>query len=290
MSGEPDQSHPQPLSARSSASQNDSLSLRVVSGSVLGSVTLVAVYFGGAVYSALVAFMVVIMCFEWARMIFGAGHGLPFSVLAFCGAVAIASASAGEYGIGYLSCILAGVAILMFRQYSRSQRFWGAFGAIYFLAPSIALLWIRAEVENGRGVTLMLFAIVWAADSGAYGLGRIVGGPRLSPVLSPAKTWSGAVGGAAMGALAGVIAAPIVFPDAAMPSMGLIGASLGLASILGDMCESGFKRYFGVKDMSGFIPGHGGVLDRLDGMIFATTAMAAVLYGQILLGLMAPAG
>ncbi|MEZ5895935.1 MAG: phosphatidate cytidylyltransferase [Parvularculaceae bacterium] len=290
MASDPDQSHSQSLSARLNPHQNDSFGLRLASGAILGSVTLLAVYFGGAIYSALVAFMVVIMCFEWARMIFGAGHGAPFSLLAFSGAVAIALASAGEYGIGYLVCILAGVPILTFRQFSRSQRLWGALGVIYFLVPSIALLWIRAEVENGRGISLMLFAIVWAADSGAYGLGRLVGGPRLSPVLSPAKTWSGAIGGAALGALAGVIAAPVVFPDAALPAMGLMGASLGLASILGDMCESGFKRYFGVKDMSGFIPGHGGVLDRLDGMIFATTAMAAVLYGQILLGLITPSG
>jgi phosphatidate cytidylyltransferase len=85
------------------------------------------------------------------------------------------------------------------------------------------------------------------------------------------------------GAVAAAIGAPLIYDEPLNPAYVVMGASLGLASILGDMAESGFKRIFGIKDMSGFIPGHGGVLDRLDGMIFATVAVTAVLYGHILL-------
>ena len=223
------------------------------------------------------------MCFEWARMIENRESSPVFYALSLGGAGAAISASAGHYGVAYIFCVAAGVAaaIASWRFGARKHR-WAALGALYFLAPSVALLWLRMSVEHGLALTLWLFAIVWSADTGAYFAGRYFKGPRLSPALSPAKTWSGAIGGIALGAVAGIIGGRLIFGEDAGVYHALIGASLGLASILGDMLESAFKRIFGRKDMSGVIPGHGGALDRLDGMIFATASMALVFYLQII--------
>ena len=246
-------------------------------------VTLGAVYLGGPIFAGLVGFLVVIMCFEWARMIEGRELSPVFYALSLGGAAAAVSASAALYDIALIASLIAGIAaaIASSRAGARRAR-WAFLGAVYFIAPSVALLWLRMSVDNGMGLTLWLFFIVWSADTGAYFAGRFFKGPRLSPSLSPAKTWSGAIGGVMLGGVSGAIGGYLIFgADSGMNSV-LIGASLGLTSILGDMVESAFKRIFGRKDMSGIIPGHGGALDRLDGMIFATAAMALVLFGQIL--------
>ncbi len=181
-------------------------------------------------------------------------------------------------------CVLTGVAAAERSLHGARRPLWAGFGALYILAPSVALIWLRNETARGEALVLMLFLIVWAADTGGYIAGRLVGGPKLSPAISPAKTWAGAVGGLLLGGGAGLAAAHWVWGEGDPVRYGFIGASLGVASILGDVAESAFKRMFGVKDASGFIPGHGGALDRLDGMIFATTAMAIVLYAHRLWG------
>jgi len=212
-------------------------------------------------------------------MVDGRDFSAAFYAAALVGVAALVAASAGRFEIAYGLCVLASVAGAVMAMRGTVRRpGWIAFGGAYILAPCVALIWLRADAENGRALTLMLFLIVWAADSGGYFGGRLVGGPKMSPALSPAKTWAGAVGGVVFGALAGLAVARIVFGEEALGFYMLAGASLGLASILGDMAESGFKRTFGVKDASGLIPGHGGFLDRLDGMIFATTAMTLVLF------------
>lgn len=253
--------------------------LRVASASVLGPMALGATYLGGSVFAGLVGFLCVLMAYEWARMIEGREMSAVFYALGLGAAGALFLAHAGRYEIAYGVCALAGVAAMLA---SKGRRKWALFGAAYILAPCVALLWLRQGVENGRGLLLLLFAIVWAADTGGYAGGRLVGGPKLSPSVSPAKTWAGAVGGLLAGAAAAALGAPMIFREPLNPAYIAMGASLGLASILGDMAESAFKRIFGIKDMSGFLPGHGGVLDRLDGMIFATVAVTAVLYGHIL--------
>jgi phosphatidate cytidylyltransferase len=259
----------------------DTLALRIASAAVLAPTALGASWIGGPLFAGLVAFLCVLMAFEWARMVEGAAGSRVFQALATGAALAIGFAAAGAYPVAFGAAALGGLAAALFSRRSGGAR-WAAFGALYFIAPAVALIWLRESVENGRGLVLLLFAIVWSADTGGYLGGRLVGGPKLSPAVSPAKTWAGAVGGLILGAIAGQLGAAIIFGDAANLSYAAIGASLGLSSILGDMAESAFKRVHGIKDMSGFIPGHGGVLDRLDGMIFATAAMTAVLYGHIL--------
>jgi phosphatidate cytidylyltransferase len=121
-----------------------------------------------------------------------------------------------------------------------------------------------------------LFAVVWATDTAAYISGRLIGGPKLAPRFSPNKTWAGLIGGALAAALVGVIAATLM-GDAPMPSMALASAGLAVVAQAGDLVESALKRRFGVKDASTLIPGHGGVLDRLDGMLFAAPVFVALM-------------
>lgn len=261
----------------------DTLALRIASAAVLGPAAIGASWVGGPVFAGLVAFLCVLMAFEWARMIERAELTPVFFALGLGGALALILAAGERYELAYLVCAASGVAAAAASLRGSGEWKWAAFGAAYFMAPSVALIWLRETATDGRGFLLLLFAIVWGADTGGYIAGRLVGGPKLSPKISPAKTWAGAAGGLIAGGLAAAAGAPLLFGDAANAGHVAMGAGLGIASILGDMAESAFKRNFGIKDMSGFIPGHGGVLDRLDGMIFATVAVTAVLYGHILL-------
>jgi phosphatidate cytidylyltransferase len=260
------------------ASRKDSLRLRIASAALLIPLTFAAHYAGGAAFTALVAFAVVLMAFEWARMIEGREISPVFWALGGSSLIAMAAAGAGRYEPAYVAAAIGGVLAAILSMRGAMRPLWAGFGALYFIAPSIALIWLRNDVQDGWALTALLYSVVWAADTGGYAGGRLVGGPKLSPIVSPAKTWAGAVGGVLFGAAAAAAAAVVFLKTAPSAVYIFAGACLGLSSILGDMAESAFKRLFGRKDMSGFIPGHGGVLDRLDGMIFATTAMAIVLY------------
>lgn len=261
----------------------DALALRIASAAALAPLAIGASWLGGPVFAGLVAFLCVLMAFEWSRMIERAELTPVFYALGLGGAAAMILAAGEYYAWAYAACAASGVGAAAASLKGSGKWRWAAFGAAYFIAPSIALVWLRESVEDGRGLVLLLFAIVWAADTGGYVGGRLVGGPKLSPGISPAKTWAGAVGGLIAGAIAAVIGAPLIFDAAAQGAYFAMGAGLGFASIVGDMMESAFKRLFGIKDMSGFIPGHGGVLDRLDGMIVVTMAVTAALYGHSLL-------
>jgi phosphatidate cytidylyltransferase len=261
----------------------DTLILRIASAAVLAPAAIGATWLGGPVFAGLVAFMTVLMCFEWSRMIERREFSPAFYALAIPGAAATIFASAGRFEPAFAAAALASAAAAFAVRPRVDQAAWLATAGPYFIAPSVALLWLREHADYGRGLTLLLFAIVWAADTGAYFAGRIVGGPKLSPTISPAKTWAGAAGGFLLGGLAGMIGGAQVYGGEAYGLYAAMGGVLGVASILGDLAESAFKRNFGIKDMSGFIPGHGGVLDRLDGMIFATAAMTAVLYAHMLM-------
>ncbi len=152
-----------------------------------------------------------------------------------------------------------------------------AFGVSYMVWPCLALMWMRGQ-PNPISWTILLFAVTWSADICAYGVGNLLKGPKLWPRFSPNKTWSGFIGGM-IGAMAAGVAvgyfstARLSFAAAA--TIGLVG---GLATMAGDLWESMLKRRYGVKDTGDIIPGHGGLLDRVDGLMFAILAIAAARY------------
>jgi len=165
------------------------------------------------------------------------------------------------------------IATIMYLEWSRMLSGWGAswkiFGFFYCLLPAISLLWIREQAEYdgiGRGPDLLIwvFLVVWSTDIGAYFAGRAIGGPKLAPSISPNKTVAGLVGGVISAAvLAGAWASLVKLP----PTLLWLGAPLAVAAQLGDLFESGLKRRAGVKDSGTWLPGHGGLLDRLDGLV-----------------------
>jgi len=150
------------------------------------------------------------------------------------------------------------------------------FGLCYLAPATLALLWLRGDAESGRATVLFIILVVWASDIGAYLAGRLIGGPKLAPRISPGKTWSGAVGGLAAAVAVGLAVANLE-PDGVPVSAMLVAGCLGIASQLGDLLESGLKRRFGVKDSGRLIPGHGGLLDRLDGVLLAAPVAAVVI-------------
>jgi phosphatidate cytidylyltransferase len=149
-------------------------------------------------------------------------------------------------------------------------------GVAYLILAGAALLWLRSDPVAGRADVLFLLLIVWAGDIAAYGAGRLFGGPRLAPRISPGKTWSGALGGLLAAIAVGLLAAHLLSDGITVWRSLLVAASLGVVAQAGDLLESYVKRYLEVKDSSQLIPGHGGLLDRLDGVL-AAAPMAALL-------------
>jgi phosphatidate cytidylyltransferase len=157
-----------------------------------------------------------------------------------------------------------------------------AFGVPYLGVAAVALVWLRQPPMSGGANVIVLLLIVWASDIGAYMTGRAIGGPLLAPAISPGKTWSGALGGLAAAALTGLAASlalgsgPISWRPAGFALL------IGVISQVGDLFESRLKRHFGVKDSGTTIPGHGGLLDRLDAVLTAapTAALLALIVGR----------
>lgn len=170
--------------------------------------------------------------------------------------------------------------------WSGSQWLWALCGVVYAGALLAATLILRGDASLGFVAIVFVFAVVWGSDILAYFVGRAVGGPKLMPRVSPGKTWSGAAGGT----LASIIFGVLVAKFGGLESLGaiaLIALILSVVSQAGDLIESALKRHFHVKDSSGLLPGHGGLMDRLDG--YVTAVVAAALIGLVRGGLDAPA-
>lgn len=260
-----------------------SLLLRVGSAAILIPLVLIAVHVGGRLFAGVVAFACVVMIFEWTRMVERKECSPSFYALAFGAAAAMFAAPSGAYIAAYAICAVSGVIAYILAKQKGGLGIWPAVAAIYILAPSVALMWLRLDAEQGRALTFTLYFIVWAADTGAFVTGKLIGGPKISYALSPSKTWAGIGGGVVGGALIGALSASLFFGAAAFVWYIVIGGVLGAVSVAGDLAESAVKRNFGLKDISGFIPGHGGALDRMDGMIFATAAMTSAYFVYMLM-------
>jgi phosphatidate cytidylyltransferase len=244
---------------------------RIVSAVMLGLPVLAIIYFGRPAFELMVALAAAVMAWEWFGMC-GAGHA-PSTGLIIGVVLLISVAAAGLVGIGEAFVVLAlgAGAILVFAR----GGLWLTGGVLYLGLPCVVLVWLRSDPLAGRYVVFWLMAVVWASDIGAYAAGRLIGGPRLAPRISPNKTWAGLIGGIGLGALASAaFAAANGHPLPAAPAM--VGALLGFVAQAGDLGESWVKRRFGVKDASALIPGHGGLLDRVDGLLAAILVVAFI--------------
>jgi phosphatidate cytidylyltransferase len=253
---------------------SSALRKRVVSALILVPVTLGAAYYGRPHWDVLVGVMGGLMAWEWARLC--SGGRLTHAGIGTIPIAPAAVAVAAILGVGAGIIVVAAGALLVAaagRLDPASSPKWLALGVLYVGLPCLALSWLRAE--HGLLTLIWVLGLVWATDTGAYIAGRRIGGSKLAPRVSPNKTWAGLFGGMTAAALVGLaisVVVPDVSPWLAMP----LGAVLAVVEQAGDLFESAVKRRFGVKDSSNLIPGHGGVLDRVDGLLAVGVAVAAL--------------
>jgi len=248
------------------------LGRRIASGIVMAALAVGAVVLGGWPFVLFWATAAVGVFWEWSAIAAGGAVAVRMVGVAALIAAALA-AGAGQIYVAFIA-LAAGVAAVG-TACAPSRRAWGAAGVAYAGVLSTAPMVLRRDSEFGLLAILFLFAAVWSSDILGYFVGRAIGGPRLAPAISPKKTWSGACGGA-LGALAAGTAVVYIAGNAALLPAACLAFALSIASQTGDLFESAIKRRFGVKDASHVIPGHGGLMDRLDGFI-AASAMAALV-------------
>lgn len=261
---------------------SDALRTRVFSALVMAVPVLAAVYFGAPWFDALLGIAALFMAFEWDRLCAGSGRASVKSndaaswalvaTIALVGLAAILQAYALAL---WLSVGGFAVVFLIARGIERRAPLLQALGALYIGAPFVALVWLRADAQNGLATVLWILAAVWATDTGAMAAGKSIGGPKLAPVISPNKTWAGLLGGMAAAALVGLVFALILHAPVGLAMA--LSAGLAVVAQMGDLAESMVKRHFGVKDSGAIIPGHGGIFDRVDGLLAAAPAWALVL-------------
>jgi phosphatidate cytidylyltransferase len=183
------------------------------------------------------------------------------------------------FGFPWFDLLVALATIVMLREWRAMvgglrRPLWLASGTLYIVAAVVAALWLRHDARFGRDTLFWLVLVVIAVDTGAYFAGKSIGGPKLAPTLSPNKTWAGLMGGMAA---AGAVAACAAFVRPVDPlAMAAWGAAIAVVAQAGDLLESAAKRWFGVKDSGSLIPGHGGILDRVDGLLAALLLIAAL--------------
>jgi phosphatidate cytidylyltransferase len=258
-----------PAAATEQGSRN--LLTRIVAAMVLAPLAIAIAYAGGWLWIVLVTIIVIGLYVEWLTVV-GLARDIRV-VLSGSAALAIAGlclmAGRSEISFGVL-----GIGLVVSALIAPERRNWVAAGFLYAAAAEVASVMVRLDAEKGFAALMLVLRVVWATDIGGYFAGRSIGGPKLWPRVSPKKTWAGAIGSfVASLAVAGGFAALDLGKTAPLL---LLGAVLSVVSQLGDLFESAVKRRFGVKDSSHIIPGHGGLLDRLDGFV-AAVLVAAIL-------------
>lgn len=254
---------------------------RAASAALLLPAALLCIWLGAEAWTALVAAAVAVLAWEWVRLCGFSTRRLPGFAVPVC-VLGAGTLAVGDRYLLALALLAAGaLATWLLAERPASGRrtapaAWLAFGVVYIGLAGVALIHLRGDFGAGRANVIFMFAVVWASDIGAYLAGRAIGGPKLAPAVSPSKTWSGAAGGLLSSVTAGLVAAYVMAGTAPGVRVALVAALLGLLTQAGDLFESWIKRRFHVKDTSSLIPGHGGLLDRLDGVLAAAPA-AAVL-------------
>lgn len=247
------------------------LRLRIISGIILAVVVLAATWSGGFCFRLLAAVIGLLIYYEWSTITDLHGRDAQGNALGWLGVVLIAIATVMSESVYSIEVLAAFVVVTAIMVAIRQKSWWLPGGIFYSGLTAIALAEIRDDDLRGFVLMLFIFATVWATDIFAYFVGRAIGGAKLAPRISPGKTWSGAIGGAIAAVIAGTAIVWSFFSadDLRVPFLALV---LSVFSQIGDLFESFIKRKFGVKDSSHLIPGHGGVMDRVDGLIFACFA------------------
>ncbi len=255
------------------------LGIRALSGLALVGICGLPIYWGGWAMIAMLVVFGIRIAYEWVRMTDKdakwPAYLLP--VLGIIGTLVLLKQGYIQYAFAAVA-VLAGLALI--ERLRRGGAGWALFGVVYVLLPGLAIYWLRGGQvgvhASGFARFMFVLLIVIAADTFAYLGGSTFGGPKLAPKISPNKTWSGFVSGLVTGAVTGAILAKISGFSLLMGAM--LAVPIVLMAVAGDFLESWIKRRLGVKDAGALLPGHGGLLDRVDSLMLATVFAAGLLY------------
>lgn len=265
------------------------LQKRLLSAAILLPVTIVALWLGDLVWNALIFGFALVMGWEWCAICARrrpAQEPYPDGGLTLAVIVMLATIIAALLPVfvtlpfsppSNLLVVISGAVLAMIVAWPRRgiQALWFGLGVLYVVPASLAAVAIRAQAGDGLPTEIWIVALVVAADTGAYMAGRSIGGPKLAPRISPNKTWAGLAGAIVSAGIIGAATAALVGRPSLLP-LTLVSGLLAIIEQGGDLFESFFKRHFGVKDSGRIIPGHGGVLDRVDGLLAVILAVAGL--------------
>lgn len=272
-----------PLPETTSTPSARNLWLRIVSAAILAPLAVGAAWLGDWPFTIFWGVAAIAVWWEWVGLVEPSGRNVLLATGICALALQAIMLEAGNLSIA-LMIVALGVFASIVTAGRQAQLVAG--GVVYASALLTATVMLRADAKLGFAAIVLLFAVVWGTDIGGYFAGRAIGGPKLAPAISPKKTWSGAVGGTLVG-VAAALAVAELFAIRNPVAIGIVALVLSAMSQAGDLFESWLKRRVDAKDASGLIPGHGGVMDRLDGFIFASAA--AALIGVVRAGVDAPA-
>jgi phosphatidate cytidylyltransferase len=254
------------------------LALRLISVAVLAPVALAAIYFGSPYIEIVLTAAGVAMTWEWDRLCGGRRSSASGAASAIAIIAIGVAAVLRQFDVAFLA-VLGGVVLTtgLAVVARRGQTIWHGAGPVVIGIPLIATFWLRGIPDAGLAILVWLVGAVWATDIGGYVFGRLIGGPKLAPAISPGKTWAGLVGAIGSAALWGVVWSQWFGGQSIWLASGL-GGFVAVVAQGGDLGVSSVKRRFGAKDASNLIPGHGGVLDRLDGLLTSAPMLALMVY------------
>jgi phosphatidate cytidylyltransferase len=243
---------------------------RLLSGLVMAAAALLLTVSGPTPFALLVVLVALVVCWEWGRLVHGTDQTLVLSVQIGTAAAAGVLAALGYVGLGLLALPIGAILATLLSLGNNSL--FAALGVFYAGFPAVVLIWLRSDPALGLSAVLFLIAVVVTADTAAFLSGRLLGGPLLSPNVSPNKTWAGAIGALVASA---IVAALFWFavPESSAVRLAATGVALAFVAQAGDLAESALKRRFGAKDAGSIIPGHGGAMDRVDGLVAAASAV-----------------
>ncbi|MGI9481841.1 MAG: phosphatidate cytidylyltransferase [Hyphomicrobiales bacterium] len=253
------------------------LSLRAGAALVLVPIVILCVYLGGIAYLVLLILAAFQMALEWCKLVFPEERRPVQTMLHLLTVLGVLLGLIWANPLVSLICFGAGwgASTILARGLEANHYPWALLGIPYLILPIASLYVLRADPGYGLMAVIWVLVVIWATDTGAYFAGKTIGGPKLSPRFSPKKTWSGLAGGALLAALAGAGVANY-FNIVPFGALALLAAFVAVVSQGGDIFESAMKRNFGVKDSGTILPGHGGILDRVDGLIFAAVLCAGI--------------
>ncbi len=260
--------------------KKSNLLMRIISALVMLPIAIYIILNGGLIYFVLISLLTVLILFEWNGICENKSLSVVFWMQAICSILLMLQVIWGSPYI-FLSSISSLVTIIAAAYLVNAKIGWAVLGFTYAVVPSISFLLLYEDA--GGEVVLWMMIVIWSMDTGAYFAGKNIGGPKMSPKISPNKTWSGLIGGTITAMVTGYLYAYFVrdynillFESASI--LLILSGLFAILSQLGDLAESALKRKFDVKDSGALIPGHGGIMDRVDGVLFVAPAVVLAVY------------